>query len=127
MNSVKVNKQNLEEALITNRKIHVADYKIAAGEYKKEVIKTLEDKVKLANKAKVGEKIDCYVNLTAPENHASDYDEALSQLEWEVEPEVTLSQHEFKQLVLDDWSWKASTIIANTFYTGSASPSSVGM
>jgi hypothetical protein len=44
--------------------------------------------------------------LRAPKHHLDEYDRALAMLQMSVNAEVTLQEHEFQQLVMDEWGWK---------------------
>lgn len=123
MNTVRVKKDLLRTALKGNRATHVKDFEITWEAFRKMAVKNFEARLAGAKKAKRGDPIELWVDLTVPANHVDDYDQALAMLDWEVGDEVELQQHEFSQLVQDNWGWKGGFAQAATFYTASASPS----
>lgn len=114
MDKVVVNRDELLNTLKKNREEHAADYAEAVTGYQKVAIKKMRKHLKLA---KTGEVIQC-LNLIVPQDHTSDYDRAIKMLEMSVDTEIVLTEHDFKQLVLDDWQWKAQTLQASAFYKG---------
>jgi hypothetical protein len=71
------------------------------------------------------------LSLTYPENHTKDYERAIRKMEASVYDEVKLTDAEFNQYVLNDWSWRNQFIASNslfimsgaTFYPRNANPS----
>jgi hypothetical protein len=127
MQKVRVEKAKLRETLLANRETHVRDFEIAWDKYKERVIENVQTLLDAAKDARRGQAIQLNVNMQAPQNHADDYDRALEMLEWELDNEVSLEQHEFAELVQDDWGWKTQVLMSNKLYTGSASPSKAGL
>lgn len=124
MRKVTVNKQDLRKQLIQNKNDHEADFAITWDSYKSALVVRLENLVKQGRALEPGEPIELGVwDLPMPENHTAEYQRAIEMLEWETGDEVILDEHEFKQFVQDDWSWKAGVTQANVLYAGSASPS----
>jgi len=124
MQEITVKKDALRSTLRTNRETHVKDFEIAWEAYHAKVVENVEQLLGAAKNARKGTAINLHVNLHAPVNHVEDYDRALEMLDWEVTDEVVLQEHEFAELVQDNWGWKATFSNLNTMYTGSASPSS---
>lgn len=118
MNTVKVKKADVIEALKRNRDAHEATYAEAKENYRQKVVDALRDR---ADAIDSGAKIDIYFDLPRPEDHTEDYDEALETLEWEQREELDLARHiEFAQWVLNKWSWEQSFAANTTSYTGMA-------
>jgi len=125
MDEVKVEVGRLKGALEKNLETHEADFDIAWDAYAEALKENLDQILKAAKTMRKGEKINVYVNLTPPENHKEDYKRAIEMLDWHKEDEITITEQEFTCLVQDDWGWKGQFTTLNSFYTGSASPSSL--
>lgn len=113
MNSVTVNKVELIETLKENRSKHREIFESAQRGYRDLVIWHLDNNLK---DARDGKEIRTRVNLQAPIDQTSDYDRVIRMLEMSVDTEIELSEHDFAQYVLDDWSWKNQFITVNTSY-----------
>lgn len=125
MNAITVEVDRLKEKLTENMATHEADFDIAWDAYAKAVVKNVEEILRSAHDMKKGQAINLYVNLTTPVNHKDDYARALEMLDWHQEEEITITEQEFMEFVQDDWDWKHQFTASNSFYTGSASPSSI--
>lgn len=102
MKTVKVAVSDLLTHLKTNREKHVHDYAELMIEYRRAVIEALSAKLKVARKE---EDVHHAIDVIRPVNYVESYDTAITQLEWTVDKEVELDQHEFAQYVEDKWSW----------------------
>jgi hypothetical protein len=105
MDSVKIDVKQLLSHLITNRAKHVVDFEEAMVGYRKALIDALNAKLKAAKKE---EDVEHAIRVVRPVSYLEHYDEAISMLEWTTQSEVELDRLEFKQYVLDEWSWKRS-------------------
>jgi hypothetical protein len=121
--SVVVKKDRLLATLQENRKTHQEDFDIAWDAFKEKAIHNFQERLAVLKDLKKGQQVNLHVNLSIPINHVDDYDRAIAMLDWEVGDEVELQQHEFAQLIQDEWAWKAQFTASNVLYTGSASPS----
>ena len=61
-------------------------------------------------------KIKAYFKLDAPINQIKEYDRAIKMLEMSVDNDITLSEQEFAEYVLDDWHWKNQFTLTNSAY-----------
>ena len=102
MKTVKVAVSDLLVHLKANREKHISNYTELMVDYRKAVVKALSDKLKSAKKL---ETVDHTIDVIRPSNFTESYDTAITQLEWTVDTEVELDQHEFSQYVEDKWSW----------------------
>ncbi len=102
MNQVIVNRDTLLNKITANRETHLKDYQAAKSAYRSKVTETLKKRL---DTIVGGGKIDLYFNLPHPVNYTSSYDEAIEMLKMSVETEIKLSAQEFKQFVLDQWTW----------------------
>jgi hypothetical protein len=69
-----------------------------------------------------------HLNLVHPTSHGSDYERAIRMMKASIYDEVKLTEHEFDQYVLNNWSWKAQFVASNSSYVskGSAFINSTG-
>ena len=114
MENVKVNKGDIVVVLKKNRDEHRTIFLSAVEGYRKRAIEILEENIAIIKKGKL-ERL--YVTLPVPEDHTKDYDRAIKMLEMSVDLEIELSEKDFKQYVLDDWSWQQDFLASNTAYT----------
>ena len=110
---VTINKIALRETLVKNRKNHRAKFLAAQKAYRARVIEILDSR--LAD-AREGREIDMHFKMPVPQDHTSDYDMQIRMLDMEVGDEVTLRDHEFDQLVMDNWSWTPAFAATNAVY-----------
>lgn len=117
MKSVKVSKVDLLVALRDNRSGHRAIFEEALEGYKDTVLGLLSQHVK---DVKAGKVKMIQVFLPEPEDHTKDYDRVIRMVEMSLEDELELDQSEFRQYVMDDWSWKNQFLTSNSTYSGTA-------
>lgn len=103
MKNVEVSKYQLIEKLNENRENHVNTFEQVLEDYRAEAVRQLEDHIE---RIKSGAVAQVYVALPAPQNYEAEYDRAIAMAEWEMSDTVELSQAEFNQYVLDEWTWK---------------------
>lgn len=114
MEKVRVNKKQLLDVVMTNRKNHQDLYEAALEGYSQKVREELEHYL---DRVKNGEVLQIAVILPKPENHLDDYNRAVRMIEMSVDAEIELKQNEFAQLVMDDWGWKRMFGETVTMYT----------
>lgn len=102
MKTVKVAVSDLLTHLKANRENHINDYAELMVEYRKAVVEALSFKLKIAKKE---EDVHHTIDVIRPVDYTESYDTAITQLEWTVDTEVDLDQHEFAQYVENKWSW----------------------
>lgn len=117
MKDIKVKKAHLLEKLKANRDEHRKIFLEALDGYRKKCIELLD--AELA-KAKNGKQFHMYFSLTQPVDQTKDYDRAIKMLEMSVEDEVSLSELDFSNYVLDDWQWKRNFLSSNRAYSTTA-------
>lgn len=127
MRTVTVKKARLLETLKANREIHAADFEITWDAFRERAKQRVDELLGQVHRARRGEHFDLSLGLVPPQDHSEDYDRAIEMVDWEVGDEVVLQEHEFQQYVQDEWGWKAQTALSNQTYTGSESPSSLGL
>lgn len=103
MKTIKVKKSDLVTHLTKNMANHILKYDLAMEEYRKALIAELKQKLKLARE---GKRINHTLSVIKPESYVKSYQEAILQLEWNIDEEILLDSTEFQQYVNDNWSWK---------------------
>jgi hypothetical protein len=78
--------------------------------YREKAEAALADRLELVRE---GGEFDLSFRLPAPVNYEREYTTAIAMVEWEVEPEIELSDMDFKRYVLDQWEW-GQVFAANT-------------
>ena len=117
MQTIKVRKVDLLAKLKENRAEHRRIFEDALKGWKSQVTLALEQAME---DAKAGRKFRTEIDLPCPEDHTDDYDVVMGQVEWSIDEELTLSYHEFRQFVLDDWGWKPDFVASSTSYSSSS-------
>ena len=114
MNEVKVNKAQLLSVMGKNLAKHKEDIKELLEERRTQLTEYFEGAVsKMArdkNYQPAGK------NFPLPEDKSESYERAIRMAEMSVDEELTLSQNEFHQLVLDNWHWKHDLLTTSAFY-----------
>jgi uncharacterized membrane protein len=112
--TITVRTVELRKALHENREKHRAVFLDAVEGYRKLVVQHLE---RALEDAKRGRQIRTHVELAEPMDQTRDYDRVIRMLEMEVRSEVEVTEVEFAQYVMDDWSWKRQFLATNLGYT----------
>lgn len=60
--------------------------------------------------------MDYTLDLKYPEDHSEEYSRAIRSIELNVYDKIALTEQEFNQYVLNDWSWKNSFISSSDNY-----------
>ena len=103
MKTVKIKRGDLLSHLKNNKKKHIEEYTEAMVGYRKAILQELKDKQMVACQ---NLDISHTLKTVRPASYESSYDEAIAMLEWTTDKEVELDQHEFKQYVQNEWTWK---------------------
>lgn len=114
MHKVKVYRNELLEVLQKNRDAHRDIFERALIGYRKAVIEVLEKRL---DEARSNKKVGTYINLREPIDQTSDYNKAIRMMEMSVDDKIELTETEFSNYVLDDWSWSAKVSDTNMAYT----------
>ena len=124
MGVVKVKKAALLATVTENRDKHRAIFLEAVQGFRAKAIELLEQRLE---DARAGRRIDIYINLPTPVDQTREYNKIIRMLEMSVDDEAELTQTEFAQYVMDDWTWKKQFSHTNSMYTVAAmSDSPVG-
>ncbi len=112
---VTIKKDELLVAIRKNRESHATAYAETVEGYRETVLKRLE-----AATASVrnGGRFDPheFLNLTVPVSHTKDYDRVIKMLEMSTAGEITCTEKQFSQYVLDEWSWQNEFATSNALY-----------
>lgn len=101
--SMKYAVSDLLKKVRANREKHIADFKKAMDEYRKDLIIVLEKKIKAA---KENQRVYHSIQLEYPVEFSAEYDRAIQMLEMTSDETVSLDPVLFAQLVQDEWDWK---------------------
>jgi hypothetical protein len=113
---VTVKKGELLDAIRKNRETHRASFLEAQKGYRETVIKALDQTLA---EAREGQRfiLERITALIMPQEHTADYDRVIKMLEMSVADEVTVTEQQFSQFVLDDWGWKKQFVTTNARYS----------
>lgn len=119
---VKMTRDSLVKKLTENRKEHIEFYNEARTKYVSELKEKMAQAVRHLNET--GElDLRAVQALTVPQTYEEQYNEAISMLEHTVEEELTLEEQEFKNFVLDKWTWTRQFGASNMRYLSGESTS----
>lgn len=113
MKEIKVNKYALREKLVSNREAHVKEFNEAHAawveaqiENHKAQIKSLKEKGKNAS----------FDFGAEPASEEKSYDRVIQMLDMSIDDAFTLTETEFSQYVMDEWSWSPVFKMTNSTY-----------
>lgn len=112
MDQVRMEKAVLIEKIKDNMQTHQATYEEAVKVFTERQRELLADMLEKAQHNRQFDRL-ALSRLPVPENHFTDYQVALEMLEYEVEDQVILTDHDFRRYVRDEWEWQHS-FAANT-------------
>lgn len=115
--TVRVNKGNVIEKLRVNRENHRAIFEEAIEGWHKELLKIVEEQVE---RVKANKRYNPNFYLPQPQDHTSDYDQAIELLEMSLDDELELTAVEFARYVRDDWGWRGDFIGSVSNYASAA-------
>lgn len=116
MNNVKIDKNELLAIVKSNKETHIAQYAESVDDFKKVVLKLATTNLKLAKSGDLKSISQIRPIPAAPTNYAHDYERALRMLQLSVEDVIDIESAVFNQLVLDEWGWKKTFIMASSSY-----------
>ncbi len=118
MQTVKIDKAVLKAQVVKNLEIHIKEYKESLeGFYLQRSV--LIDMLGNSKHKEDLDKIitDLYdMNLDKPKSYEKDYNKVLLMIDLGSEPILSLTNSEFSQYCMDDWSWKNSFSVTNSKY-----------
>jgi len=111
----------LIKKLKENREKHYENFETALVVYRKKVIEVLDVALEAA---RTGKEYKTYFYLVRPENMLDEYDEVIGMLEMSLgTPSITtieLTQDQYRNYVLDNWSWSKLFAVNTLSYVGSS-------
>ena len=116
MDKITVNKQELIDILKKNRDIHISEYEETFDEYQKDTIKIMQKLLREAKKVPQYKSIPTHISSSTPQSNKKDYDIAIGMLEFSIDETFEISQHEYKQFVLNEWSWSGNFELTKSMY-----------
>jgi hypothetical protein len=118
MENQKVDKAKLLAILRINRERHKAVFDEAVAGYKIQATKLLKEHLL---RVQAGKNVRVHIVLTQPVNQTRSYDRIIGMLEMALAEEVELSEEDYQQYVMDDWSWREEFLTSNARYSSTAS------
>ena len=116
MNAIKMNRLELLTLVQANKIKHIADFNESVEDYKALVLQFSTANLKLAKTANLDEFKKIKSLPSSPTSYEVSYNRAIRMLELSVDEIIEVEEDVFNQLVLDEWSWKRSFMVANSTY-----------
>lgn len=116
MNKVTINRKELLDIVNTNLKKHITEYKEAKKDYIDAVLVICKNNLELAKYGAIEKFRDIDAIPMEPNSYENDYKKTIRMLELSVDKNITLAEHEFSELVLDNWNWKTAFVTSNSMY-----------
>jgi hypothetical protein len=116
MNAIKMNRLELLALVQANKIKHIADFTESVEDYKTLVLQYSAANLKLAKTGNLEEFKKIKSLPGAPVSYEASYARAIRMLELSVDEIIEVEEDVFNQLVLDEWSWKRSFVLANSTY-----------
>ena len=117
MNNIKVDKAKLLETLKENRAKHLAEYTEAVDGYREQAEKALRKRaIEIRDKKTLHTVID---DLPIPRSYVTDYDRAISMVDWSEDSVIELDPSDFASFVLDEWGWRGQFVGTTSMYNSS--------
>ena len=114
MHTVTIKKIKLLEKIRINRDNHHKGFLEATKAYRLEAIEVLDQALE---DARAGRRIITSTSLVQPVDMTKEYDQIIMMLKMSVDEEIELSNTEFQNYVMDDWSWSGAVGASNSAYT----------
>lgn len=118
MENVTVLKSDLIAKVLKNRTAHIAEFAETIAGYDQKVIDTLDAQLANAHEGRDVNFHAVYLLNSKPQSHEKEYDRAIAMLEMSTNTHVTLTEHDFGQLVMDEWEWKQAFALSGSLYKG---------
>lgn len=112
---VTIKKSDLLSTIQKNRTQHKADFGEALVGFRAAAIVAMQKNLALAQE---GKEIKLGIALTIPVEHTKDYDRVVQMLTMSTADEITISEAQFTQYMMDDWGWKAAFVGSTAMYKG---------
>ena len=116
MQEINMRREELLDIVRENRTKHEADYVEALEDYKSVVLKLTTQNLKIAKTGDVSKFSQIKNVPPSPSCYLKEYDRAIRMLELSADDVISVDQHIFNQLVLDEWAWKQSFAATSMAY-----------
>lgn len=118
MDKIKVNKSELLAIMEKNRESHRAVFLEAIEGYRIKAIELLEKAVEDAKNNKV---INTVIQLSRPKDYTHEYDILIGMLKMSSDEFVEIDDVQYRNYVMDEWSWTKDWVSSNSTYCSSSS------
>ncbi len=109
--------KKLQELIHNNRETHAKIFSEATENYREALKRELQNKLALLS---AGKPVEPHSSLIVPRCYLSSYDTVISMLDFTSDKIIELSIDQYKNYVLDEWSWKNNFIESSVAYSKSA-------
>lgn len=119
MQKIRINRDELHDIVVGNKRKHIDAYNEAVVDYFAAVTKICQENLVFAssNLKDSESRIKKIKSLpTPPSSYEAEYNRAIRMLELSVDDIIELDTQQFDQLVQDIWVWKTSFITTNSIY-----------
>lgn len=103
--SINMNRHILLGKLNENLAAHSAEYLEALADYKTFITEKLRFAYESAQLAEPAEAVKIEVEFKPPQDHRSDYTDAIDMLTYSSDQDISLDQESFKAYVKNEWTW----------------------
>lgn len=110
---ITVKKTDLLETLKLNRATHFKDFEEALDGFKETAKEKMQENLDLLTSTG---KVNLVVYLAVSVEHTKEYDRVIRMLEMSTADEITISEGQFTQYVMDDWNWKSQFQATSQMY-----------
>lgn len=119
MRNVEIKREDVLAKLYENRKTHEHDQSKALKVWSGKIKDRLESILTQLTKGETPQDVrDLVRDLEKPTDVLQAYDDAISMIEMDIRPTITLTAEEFKCYIQDRWSWKQNWSASNSKYLG---------
>lgn len=116
MKNVKIDKVNLLDIVRSNKQTHVSAYNESVNDYIAAALKIAEANLELAKSGDLDQIQKIRSLPPKPVSYEDAYTRAIRMLELSVDAIIELDDHNFSQLVLDEWQWKQNFTATSSLY-----------
>lgn len=110
---INVDRIELVNILYNNRSNHKTKVEKALQGYRAKCLEILEERAEMIRK---GQKPNMYIHLQEPIDQTDDYDSVIGLLEMSKDKTIELSEHDYRNYVLDKWEWSQKFSATNSAY-----------
>lgn len=116
MDTIRIDKATLLKKLKENLEQHRVDYKEMVKDYFILIKKIQRENSRLIHSNDLTKMAKLQSYPQRPVSYESEYNRAISMLEYSIDDVIELESHQFQQLVMDEWGWKQSFTAVSSSY-----------